>query len=49
LLIIPLYYLPFGGLGVSATAGLRSGQFNQIKNLTKYNFIFLTGSTGWTG
>jgi hypothetical protein len=35
--------------GVSAAAGLKSGQFNRIKNLTKYNFIFLTGSTGWTG
>ncbi len=33
--------------GFSAAAGLKSGQSNQIKNLTKCNF--LTGSTGWTG
>ena len=34
---------------MSAAAGLKSGQFNRIKYLTKYNFIFLTGLTGWTG
>jgi len=35
--------------GVSPAAGQKNGQSNRIKNLTKYNFIFLTGSTGWTG
>jgi hypothetical protein len=33
----------------STSAGLKSGQSNRINNLTKCNFIFLTGSTGWTG
>jgi len=36
-------------LHISAAAGLKSGQSNRIKKLNKYNFIFLTGSTGWTG
>ena len=31
--------------GVSPAAGLKSGQSNRIKNLTKCNSIFLTGST----
>jgi len=34
---------------MSTAAGLKNGQFNRIENLTKYNFIFLTGSTGLTG
>jgi hypothetical protein len=38
-----------GVSGVSAAAGQKNGWSNRIKNLTKCNFIFLTGSTGWTG
>jgi hypothetical protein len=34
--------------GFNPAADLKSGQFNRTKNLTKYNFIFLTGSTGKT-
>jgi hypothetical protein len=41
------YFTPI--LHTSGAAGLKSGQSNLIKNLKKYNFIFLAGSTGWTG
>jgi hypothetical protein len=34
---------------ISAAAGQKNGQSDQERNLTKCKYIFLTGSTGWTG